>query len=91
MSRHILEPAVPEHLHRGRSSSHPSFASRLVRNGITVMCKECSEAFFLEVWMNHRSLSIYTNIRDWRTGEKFSYDNQSGAHIRASSQRSDTQ
>ena len=58
MSPHFLEPTLPEHFLRGRSSRHPSFASRLVRNGITVMRKECSETSPLEVWVDHRSLSI---------------------------------
>ena len=73
-SRHILEPALPKHLHRGRSSRHPCLASRLVRNGITMLRKICSEASLLEVWVNHCSLSICPNIletglrRDWIDG-----------------------
>ena len=75
MSRHILKPALPEHLDRGRSSRHPGLASRLVRNGITVVRKKCSEASLLKVWVDHCSLPIYPNIiiRDQfyvETGEK---------------------
>ena len=91
MSRHIVVPALPGHLHRGRSSSHPNLASRLVRNGITMVRKECSKASPLEVWVDHCSLSICPNIRfKWRLGEKVSYDNRSWGHIRAFPQRSET-
>jgi len=62
MSRHIFEPALPEHLHRGRSSRYPSLASRLVRDGITVVRKECSETSPLEVWVDHCSLSMIIGL-----------------------------
>ena len=62
MSPHFLEPTLSEHLLRCRSSRHPSLASRLVRNGITVMRKKCSEASPLEVWEDHCSFSICPNI-----------------------------
>ena len=92
MGRHILESALPEHLHRGRSSRHPSLASCFICNGITVVRKKCSEASPLEVWVDHCSLSICPDIRDrftWR--EKVSYDNRYEAHIRARPQSSETQ
>ena len=89
MSCHILETALPEHLHRGRSGSHPSLATCLVRNGITVVRKKCSEASPLEVRVDHCPLSICPIISDQyvKTGENVSHDNQSGAYIRARSQR----
>ena len=64
MSCHILETALLKHLHRGRSSSHPSLATCLVRDGITVVRKKCSEASPLEVRVDHCSLSICPNIID---------------------------
>ena len=74
MGRHILESALPEHLHRGRSSRHPSLASCFICNGITVVRKKCSEASPLEVWVDHCSLSICPDIRDrftWRLERRF--------------------